>query len=87
MTKITQHDEGDDTILNRSATVMTLTGSTNPWNHLINFREASWTQSSNPDNRRVVKIPYAVWMEMGAPEEITVTIEPGDTLNAVEENG
>lgn len=33
------------------------------------------------DDRRSVFIPAELWVDLGEPTEITVTIEPGDQLN------
>lgn len=33
------------------------------------------------DGKVYVDLDNDVWFEMGEPDEITVTIEPGDTLN------
>ena len=36
------------------------------------------------DMQRTVNVEYDVWVDMGRPDVITVTIEPGDLLNEEE---
>lgn len=39
---------------------------------------------SDPDNLeywRFLGIDYGVWVELGSPTKVTITIEPGDLLN------
>jgi hypothetical protein len=37
--------------------------------------------AADGDRRLVVVLDFPTWTDMGEPTEITVTIEPGDTLN------
>lgn len=82
-----QHDIGDDTILSSTCTVMTMTSphATPNWQGMIGFREIGWEGGNGPDHaresRRRLLIPAEVWREMGAPDTITLTVEPGDRLN------
>lgn len=34
-----------------------------------------------PDRFRMITIDREVWEDMGTPDTITITIEPGDTIN------
>lgn len=88
MDKITQHDVGDDTILTSSATVMEIVSHgavpRADWRGMVSFREAGWKNSKT--SVRAVRIPKGVWEEMGLPDKVTMTIEPGDRLNVDEED-
>lgn len=78
--KINRSDVGDDTILQSSCSVMVMTSTLSK---RVFFREADWKEgAADRGSYRKVILDRSDWEEMGRPEEITVTIEPGDKLNA-----
>jgi hypothetical protein len=62
--------------LSKTASVLTQVESDSTW---VSFE----IERDEPDEtrRRDVTIDYATWQDLGEPETITVTIEPGDRLN------
>jgi hypothetical protein len=48
----------------------------------LNVGDVIFQRAEYIENRiNSITVPQSVWAELGAPDKITVTIEPGDTLN------
>jgi hypothetical protein len=62
--------------LSKTTSVLTQVESDSTW---VSF-ERERDEPSDLTQREVV-IDYETWRDMGTPEAITVTIEPGDRLN------
>jgi hypothetical protein len=63
-------------------TVSVLVRATHQDSEFIGFRNSDYLEA--PENRgrsRHLRFAYEDWDDMGKPDEITVTIEPGDKLN------
>jgi hypothetical protein len=76
---------GDDTIHGSSCSVMI---KVSEFDTRAGFRNSDWKESLKDRGRfRRVELDIEDWDEMGRPEEITVTIEPGDLLNLESKSG
>lgn len=42
---------------------------------------AAFERYDEAGRRRTLQMEYDVWVDMGRPQTITVTVEPGDHLN------
>jgi hypothetical protein len=63
--------------LTKTRVVLHLFGEIHPAGPVI-FSDA---EDQDPDVTETVYLPLEVWREMGEPDSVTVTVEPGDRLN------
>lgn len=54
-----------------------------PPGEIADFAQVTFvaTDDENPENARSVAFPVSVWEDMGSPDVVTLTVEPGDLLN------
>lgn len=73
--------------LTRTRTVMTLMHASGPWTAAGVPVEnqpapiATFERWTDDGNRRTLSMEYDAWEDMGRPDTITLTVEPGDRLN------
>jgi hypothetical protein len=84
----TQTDTIDDKLLLRTQIVLVRENAHVAFGKWVNFRTADFqTPHDDVDRFFKVRLTAAVWHDMGSPETITVTIEPGDRLNDLVHQG
>lgn len=70
------------TVMVRTKSVMVRTTSNKIGTKTICFRNSDHNEPvKDRGPMRRVDLALSDWLELGSPDEITVTIEPGDTLN------
>lgn len=76
---ISRNDVGDDTILLSSCSIMVKVSEDDV---KVSFRNSDWKEPLKDRGKfRRTELDLEDWDEMGRPEKITVTVEPGDMLN------
>lgn len=76
---VSRSDVGDDTILLSSCSIMTKVSEDDV---KVSFRNSDWKEPLKDRGKfRRTELDLEDWDEMGRPEKITVTVEPGDMLN------
>jgi len=79
--RVVREDTRDDTLLGRTSALMVKT-SISQAEGLVRFRNSDWREPAQErGKRRVTSLDYQDWLDMGRPDVITVTIEPGDMIN------
>jgi hypothetical protein len=77
--KTVRSDIGDDTILGSSCSIMSFISMGEV---KVAFRNSDWREPASERGKfRRVELDVGDWIEMGKPDTITVTVEPGDRLN------